>query len=61
MLLDGGPEDPRGFQALVVDSKNLMLDGRREDVRAVWDAIPEGSHLMLLNPEMFDGTLMALD
>ena len=58
MLLDGGPEDPRGFQALVADSKNLMLDGRRDDVRAVWNAIPGGSHLMLLNPQLLDGTMM---
>ena len=35
------------FPALVVSSKNLMLDGKREDVKAVWDAIPVGSWVLL--------------
>ena len=50
VLDEGGPNDPRGFQALVVRSKHLMVGGRREDVRSVWDALPHGSHLMLVNP-----------
>ena len=41
------PEDPKGFQFLYVRARNLMLDGRREDVRAVWDALPEGSHVQI--------------
>ena len=34
-----------------------MLDGRREDVRAVWDALPEGSHVCIAargDPRIFD-------
>ena len=58
LVLDGGPHDPRGFQALVVGSKSLMVDGRREDVRSVWDALPQGSHLMLLNPWMLPGGML---
>ena len=58
LVLDGGPHDPRGFQALVVGSKHLMVDGRREDVRSVWDALPQGSHLMLLNPWMLPGGML---
>ena len=45
-LLGGGAINPRGFQALVVERK-FMLDGRREDVRAVWDALPAGSHMFM--------------
>ena len=45
-LLGGGAINPRGFQALVVERK-FMLDGRREDVRAVWDALPGGSHVFM--------------
>ena len=51
-------ERTSGLQALVFGARNLMLDGRQEDVRAVWDARPQGSHLMLLNIKMFDGTMM---
>ena len=46
-LLDQGPQGARGFQGLVVGSKNLLLDGRREDVRAAWDAMPEGGVLAI--------------
>ena len=45
-----GPLQPTGFQALVVRTSNLMLDGRREDVRAVWDALPEGSQVLMNFP-----------
>ena len=45
-----GPLQPTGFQALVVRTRNLMLDGRREDVRAVWDALPEGSQVLMNFP-----------
>ena len=34
-----------------------MVDGRREDVRSVWDALPQGSHLMLVNPILVGGML----
>ena len=44
--LVGGAIYRRGFLALVVERK-LMLDGRREDVRAVWDALPGGSHVFM--------------
>ena len=49
LLLDATIQDPdlRGFQALVVGGRNLLLDGRREDLRAIWDALPIGSHLLL--------------
>ena len=30
-----------GFRWLIVDTRDMMLEGRREDVRAVWDALPE--------------------
>ena len=52
LLLDQGPLGARGFQALVLHSKNLMLDGRREDVRAIWDAMPEETFFSFWNPEM---------
>ena len=45
-----GPLQPRGFQALVVKRRNLMLEGRREDVRAVWDALPVGSQVLMNFP-----------
>ena len=41
----------------MVGSKHLMVDGRREDVKSVWDALPHGSHLMLLNPELIGDML----
>ena len=63
-----GPHDPRRFQYLVVGTRNvgpgarnLMLDGRREDVRAVWDALTQGSLLMLLNPMMIFGKVSEED
>ena len=47
LVLEGpSREDPRGFVALVC-SRNLMVEGRREDVRAVWDALPVGSHVWM--------------
>ena len=45
-----GPLQPAGFQALVVRTRNFMLDGRREDVRAVWDALPVGSQVLMNFP-----------
>ena len=45
-FLGGVVVDPRGFQALVT-RRSFMLDGRREDVRAVWDALPAGSHVFM--------------
>ena len=47
VLETGGPQDPQGFRSLRVGSRNLMLDGRREDVRAVWDALSVGSHVWI--------------
>jgi len=46
---DRGPRPRRGFQSLLVDARNFLLDGRREDLRTVWDALPEGSYLLLKN------------
>ena len=43
-LLGGGR---RGFSDLTVVGRDLMLDGRREDVRAVLDALPDGSYLTM--------------
>ena len=42
-------QERTGFQAMVVSGRQLMLDGRREDVRAVWDALPVGSHLLMVS------------
>ena len=33
--------DVTGFRELIVETRDLMLEGRREDVRAVWDALPQ--------------------
>jgi len=44
---DGGLPPLRGVQSLIVGDRNFLLDGRREDWRAVWDALPEGSYLLL--------------
>ena len=30
-----------GFRVLFVDTRHVMIEGRREDVRAVWDALPQ--------------------
>ena len=46
-LWTGEGQDGTGFQALIISSRQMMLDGEREDVRAVWDALPEGSYLLL--------------
>ena len=46
-LWTGEVQDGTGFQALIVSSRQMMLDGKREDVRAVWDALPEGSYLLV--------------
>ena len=45
-FLGGVVVDPRGFQALVTE-RNFLIEGRREDVRAVWDALPAGSHVFM--------------
>ena len=45
--LDEDGERKRGFQALLVGARNFMLDGRREDVKAIWDALPEGTFLLM--------------
>ena len=45
-FLGGVVVDPRGFQAIVT-KRSFMLEGRREDVRAVWDALPAGSHVFM--------------
>ena len=39
----------RGFQSILVESRNFLLDGSREDLRSVWDALPVGSYLLLKN------------
>ena len=46
-LWTGEGQDGTGFQALIISSRQMMLDGEREDVRAVWDALPEGSYLLV--------------
>ena len=40
-------QDRAGFRALIVGSRQMILDGRWEDVRAVWDALLEGSYLLV--------------
>ena len=45
-FLGGGAFYLSGFQALVAE-RNLMLDGRREDVKAVLDALPGESHVFM--------------
>ena len=49
LLLDAAIQDLdlRGFQALLVGSRKELLDGRRDDVRAVWDELPIGSHVLV--------------
>ena len=49
LLLDAAIQDLdlRGFQALLVGSRKELLDGRRDDVRAVWDELPIGSHVFV--------------
>ena len=40
-----GQPDWRGFYAFMVAERNFLLEGRREDLRAIWDALPAGSCL----------------
>ena len=47
LLLHGVQNGVRGFSRLTVRGRDLMLDGRREDVRAVLDALPDGSFLTM--------------
>ena len=47
LLLHGWVGGVRGFSRLFVGGRDLMLDGRREDVRAVLDALPDGSFLTM--------------
>ena len=58
-LLSAG--DMAGFVSLHVGAKHMILDGMREDVRTVWDALPQGTFLLMnwsstvtdLRPEIF--------
>ena len=34
-----------GFYAFMVAERNFLLEGRRVDLRAIWDALPAGSYL----------------
>ena len=42
--IDAAIQDP---DLRVVGSRKELLDGRRDDVRAVWDELPIGSHMFV--------------
>ena len=51
-LIPHSYDDGRGFRSLVVGGRQMVLEGRREDVKAVWDALPGGSYLLVQDGEM---------
>ena len=45
-------DKPAGFNRLVIGSRQMMLEGGREDVKAVWDALPRGSYLQVQDGQL---------